>query len=129
MKQNEKLVEVKGMNGNVISTFIAMKTAYLSGKITNAPELNKPKFAAAETLLRVHGFKVINPHTICDDIPKGSMWEAYMKRCVEHLPKADVVFLLDDWKDSTGARLESVIAHQLGIKVYELEEYKFDATN
>ncbi len=125
MRQNEKAVLHFGANGKVISESIGFKTAYISGKITGLPDLNVPKFEAAEKLLRSYGYKVINPHTICNDIPKHAEWHEYMKRCVHHLPLADVVFLLPDWQDSTGARLESVIAHQLGMAVYEIESFEF----
>ena len=106
-----------------------MKLAYISGQITGLANLNKPKFTAAEMLLRKHGYNVINPHTICNDLPKTAPWETFMRRCIEHLPKADVLFQLDDWEKSQGAILESVIAQNLSIRVYELEKHSFtDAT-
>lgn len=106
-----------------------MKLAYISGQISGLANFNKPKFTAAEILLRKHGFNVINPHIICNDLPADAPWETFMKRCIEHLPKADIVFQLDDWEESQGAILEAVIAHNLSINVYELEKYSFnDAT-
>lgn len=128
MKQNEKEVRIYGMDGKVISIAITAKTAYISGKITGLTDLNKPKFEAAEALLRSYGYKVINPHTICNDIHPGAEWNVFMKRCIKHLPDADIVFLLDDWQESDGSVIESVTAHQLGIQVVFLESYKFEST-
>ena len=116
------------MDGKLISIAITAKTAYISGKITGLTDLNKPKFEAAEALLRSYGYKVINPHTICNDIHPGAEWNVFMKRCIKHLPDADIVFLLDDWQASDGSVIESVTAHQLGIQVVFLESYKFEQT-
>ncbi len=128
MKQSEKEVRIYGMDGKLISIAITAKTAYISGKITGLTDLNKPKFEAAEALLRSYGYKVINPHTICNDIHPGAEWNVFMKRCIKHLPDADIVFLLDDWQASDGSVIESVTAHQLGIQVVFLESYKFEQT-
>lgn len=127
MKQSEKEVKVFGMDGTVISSYTTFKTAYISGKISGLPDMNKPKFAAAEALLLSYGYKVINPHTICNDIHPGAEWNVFMKRCIKHLPDADIVFLLDDWQASEGSVIESVTAHQLGIQVVFLESYKFES--
>lgn len=96
-------------------------TAYISGKVTGLSDLNKPKFAAAADLLRSFGYGVvINPHVVCSTLPKDSDWREFMKRCLKHLPGADVVFLLDDWHNSKGAIIEVLIALLLGIEIRSL---------
>lgn len=101
-----------------------MKTAYICGKITGTEKLNKPKFEAAEKLLRGLGYETINPHTLCADIHPDARWSTFMKRCVAKLTTADVVVLLDDWYKSKGAQLEVEISKSLNIEVLEIETMK-----
>lgn len=97
-------------------------TAYISGKVTGLPDLNKPKFAAATELLRSLGYGVvINPHVVCATLPKDSDWREYMKRCLKQLPGADLIVLLDDWHKSKGAVIEVLIALLLGIEIRDIE--------
>lgn len=97
-------------------------TAYISGKVTGLPDLNKPKFAAATDLLRSLGYGVVvNPHAVCSTLPKDSDWREFMKRCLKHLPGADVIFLLDDWHKSKGAVIEVLMALLLGIEIKAIE--------
>lgn len=97
------------------------QTAYISGKITGAEKKNKPKFQAAEKLLRKLGYKTINPHSLCSDIHPDAHWTTFMKRCLSALPSADVVVVLDDWHLSKGAQIEVEMAGNLGMTVLEIE--------
>lgn len=45
---------------------IVLKRIYLSGPMTNIPDLNRPAFAAAEKRLTAGGNFVINPHRISE---------------------------------------------------------------
>lgn len=97
-------------------------TAYISGKITGLPDLNKPKFSAATDLLHQIGYGVvINPHVICATLSSKSTWTDYMKRCLKILPGSDVVVLLDDWHKSKGAIVEVKMAMLLGIKIISID--------
>jgi Domain of unknown function (DUF4406) len=97
-------------------------TAYISGKITGMPNLNKYKFVAAETLLNNNGFATINPHKLPEEHDKS--WESYMKTCIGALTFCDCVFVLDDWKYSRGAVCEVYIAIKLGLPIYSIETHE-----
>ncbi len=75
--------------------------AYIAGKITGDRNY-KTKFADAQEGLERHGYIVLNPSWM----PQGLANEQYMRMCFAMIDSADDVFMLDDWKDSEGARLE-----------------------
>lgn len=95
--------------------------AYICGKITGEPNLNRAKFAAAEKFLRSIGYRTINPHTFCSDIDPKAHWSTFMKRCVSEIPKVDVIVVLDDWYKSKGAQIEVELAGNLQMPVIEIE--------
>lgn len=99
-----------------------MKTLYISGAISNAPNLNKEKFANATKKLRSLGYIVINPHEICSDIP-ASQWEDCMKICIKRLMDADIIIMLDDWQQSRGATVEFKIAQTVNISQFLYNDF------
>lgn len=78
---------------------------YISGKITGEKHFMR-KFAKAERKLKRLGFDVINPARINTNLPKTSTWEHYMIVSLAELSTADAIYMLPDWKNSEGARLE-----------------------
>jgi hypothetical protein len=97
-------------------------TLYISGAISNAPDLNRTKFANATKQLRGLGYIVINPHEICEGIP-AEEWAKGMRICIKKLMDADVLILLDDWQQSRGAQIEFTISKQLNYKTIALETF------
>lgn len=95
------------------------ETAYISGKISNLPDLNKPKFEKAEAKVIKIGWNPCNPHKLPDNHDKK--WNSYMKVCLSHLHMCDLVVALDDWKKSRGAIIEIWNAEWVDIPVFELE--------
>lgn len=87
---------------------------YLSGKVSGLSEVEyKTKFNSAELFLTGLGYNVINPVSF-DKIKDGS-WEDYMKQDLRLLLDCDYIYLLDNWEDSKGARMEYNIACDLKI--------------
>lgn len=87
---------------------------YLSGKISGLSEVEyKTKFNSAELFLTGLGYSVINPVSF-DEIKDGS-WKDYMKRDLQLLLGCDYIYLLDNWEDSKGARIEYNLACDLQI--------------
>lgn len=85
---------------------------YISGKITGDPEY-KQKFKKAEEALEHMGATPINPARLSEGLdPKF-----YLPVCIQMLITADVVFLLDDWKESERAKIEEAVARYQGIPV------------
>lgn len=84
----------------------------LVGPITGMPDHNTPAFAEAAEALRAAGYEVANPRENFDgrtDLP----WTAYLRASIKELMDCDGVAILDDWFDSTGAKIEAHIAEAL----------------
>ena len=96
------------------------KKIYLSGKISGDPHF-KEKFAQKAKELTEKGFQVYNP-TVHPDM---FSWEEFMELDLLALSKCDSIYLLDDWKDSRGAKIEYDEAVRLGKEVlYDKERNK-----
>lgn len=90
---------------------------YLSGKITgqaNYKELFEEAKKDAED--KFPGATTINPAEI--SLPEICDWDDYMSICLRLLDKANIIYLLDNWLESKGARKEYITAFQKGLKVY-----------
>lgn len=85
---------------------------YISGKITGDPDY-KQKFKRVEEALQRMGATPINPARL----PEGLDRKFYLPVCIQMLITADVVYLLDDWKESEGAKIEEAVARYQGIPV------------
>lgn len=105
------------------------KLIYISGKITGDDNY-RTKFAMAENRLIRDGYKVLNPVEAGDRLDmvhkyaglEPPTWIEYMRKCLVTISGADAVYMLRDWQQSRGARLEHNIASELGITiVYEAE--------
>ena len=92
---------------------------YISGKITGDADY-KQKFKAAQNILESAGFEVFNP---AEQEDTGKSWTWNMKKDIAGLMECDAIFLLKDWEESRGARLECYIAQQLEMKIFrEVEQ-------
>lgn len=88
---------------------------YISGKITGIEEQAEKLFQVAEDRLTAEGYDVINPFKI--NLDQNKSWEAYMREDVKALCDCDCVYMLLNWQDSKGARIEKQIAEYLKIKI------------
>lgn len=91
---------------------------YIAGKMSNLPDLGKERFRAAAERLRAKGYVVLNPA----ELPDGMPVVRYMPICLAMLQAADAIYLLGNWKDSTGARLELQYARYQGKDIMFEEE-------
>ena len=92
---------------------------YISGKITGDADY-KQKFKTAQNSLESAGFEVFNP---AEQEDTGKSWTWYMRKDIAGLMECDAIFLLKDWEESRGARLEYYIAQQLEMKIFrEVEQ-------
>jgi len=91
---------------------------YISGKVTGLEYVEAwLKFANAQSLLEIKGYTVINPmHLVAEE----ASWQDAMRICISYLPHANFIYLLPDWEDSEGAKIEKYLADKLGIKHLEL---------
>lgn len=91
---------------------------YVSGKIAGLDYKDAyGKFDSREKQLRLIGFDVVNPMKIHDCEDKGKSWEQFMVEDIAELFKCDAIYMMDNWGQSRGARVEYAIARELGFKV------------
>jgi hypothetical protein len=96
---------------------------YISGKITGLQEhLAYAAFADASDYITKLGAEPINPMDLDHDHDKR--WESYMKVCMAALLDSDIIFMLPNWGNSLGARVERAAALELGkpIIYHDLKE-------
>lgn len=98
---------------------------YIAGPISGMAEENRPAFEKAAKHFRDLGFIVRNPHEFCHDIPVGSNWSIYMRRCLQVLAECTDIILLPGWKHSKGANIELQIAEGIGMNIhYSLMDFE-----
>lgn len=90
---------------------------YIAGKITGEPNY-KEKFEAAAMNLEAQGHIVLNPA----ELPEGMRTADYMRICFAMIDTADAVYLLENWKYSSGARIEKDYAVYIGKPVFTERE-------
>lgn len=84
---------------------------YVAGKITDLEPIEVRKnFIRAEVDLRDKGHFVMTPRAIMDF--QGFEHEDYMHVCYAMIDVCDAVYMLRNWKDSKGARMELDYAKQ-----------------
>jgi hypothetical protein len=82
---------------------------YISGKITGMDEKEAFRiFEDAEKKMKELGYNVINPMKLPHKHDKS--WISYMEDDIEALMKCDSIFMLPNWRESNGARIEHQIA-------------------
>lgn len=94
---------------------------YISGKISNVPDGNKAKFKAAQTLIEAKGYEAINPHNLNHE-NHGKTWEEYMAVDLAALETCNAIYLLDDWHDSEGAKVELRRAFEMNLLVLDCKQ-------
>lgn len=93
---------------------------YLSGKMSDEPELNYPEFNRVAKALRDRGHVVFNPAEIKLDKTGMTDWgiyEAYMDICLNAVEKCSIIYLLNNWNNSKGAKRELKRALELNLIV------------
>lgn len=81
---------------------------FISGKISGYHYYYAyQKFAKTDKYLSKLGYKVVNPMCLCQ-----RNWSRLrcMAVCLWNLIHCDTIYMLEDWKDSRGARIEYTIA-------------------
>ena len=76
---------------------------------------NKPKFDRAKAVLESKGYEVLSPADLGAE--ESFEWHDYMRVDVALLAMCDSIYLLDDWRDSKGARAELDVARALKLEV------------
>lgn len=117
------------------------KICYISGPISGLQNGNFENFQKAQKQLEKEGYIVMNPHEIGKELydkwskinrPENKvegqnydneLWKDFMRLDIRHLTLADSMFVLDNWENSRGCRMEILVAQKLGIPVYNFSDY------
>ena len=96
---------------------------YISGPMTGLPNLNMEAFNDAENKLRKAGWADIrNPARLAVNEYENLPRSLYLRSDLRQLLDCQAILLLRGWEKSKGARLEALIADEVGIRrVYEKE--------
>ena len=91
---------------------------YISGKITRDKNY-KAKFERKSQKVAIiyPEAEIVNPIEITNHLHFGSKWSEYLKVCIRELTKCDTIYMLKDWINSEGAKLELCIADKLGLEI------------
>lgn len=91
---------------------------YISGQITGLEVTEAfERFERAEKHLESLGFDPVNPMKKTS-VAENKTWKEYMLEDIELLWDCDVIYMLDNYEDSRGAKVEMAIAEALDIKIH-----------
>lgn len=96
------------------------KKIYIAGKVTGLPIAEVTmKFGRAQKELEAQGYEVVNPLQVVSEQGDGwhTDWQTAMRLCIKALMDCDGIYLLEDFDQSKGARLEQRIARELEIEI------------
>ena len=91
------------------------KKIYISGAITGFEKVAPLLFEIAENKLESQGFEVVNPMTI--EHNHDLSWISYMRVDLKALLDCDYIYMLSNWRNSRGAKIEHDLAKELEIGV------------
>lgn len=91
---------------------------YIAGKITGLDyEEAESYFMFASTVLEKAGHTPINPLDKVSE-QEGKSWVEYMCEDMAFVLTADALYMLSNWQDSKGARVEHAVARELGLPIF-----------
>jgi len=94
---------------------------YISGQITGLKlEDARALFERAEILLQGRGYMPVNPMKL-NPHTDGKTWKEYMLDDLNALFDCEAIYLLDNWQDSKGARIEYQVAKEMDMVILSSE--------
>lgn len=105
-------IEQRIEHGNLVRNGLKV---YISGKITGLDMTTAiENFEGAETFLESIGMEPVNP---LKDADQSQSWQTLMVRDIEMLFECKAIYMMSNWCESKGARIEKYIAEQTGMMV------------
>ena len=112
-----------------------LRSAYLAGPMRGIKEYNFPEFKKQAAWLRANGWRIFSPAERDEADPviqeldvdmagwQGSLGlDYFMAHDLRAVCEMDAVILLKGWEGSQGARLESMVAVEIGHPVFEITQ-------
>lgn len=87
---------------------------FISGPMSGIADFNRPEFNRVAQVLADAGMVVLNPAIL----PDGLSHDQYLALSLKMLAAADVIYQLEGWSASKGARREAVEARLLGLPFF-----------
>lgn len=92
------------------------RKCYISGKISGLPEeIYLQLFEQAKKEVEEFGLIPVSPIEIVHN--HSGSWEDYMRNDIKALMDCSIIYVLRNWKESSGAKVEVALANTLGFIV------------
>lgn len=98
---------------------------YISGLIGGRVDYMKD-FSEAEKRLKEKGYEIVNPVRFVDILPRNLTDEDYLEMRIMLLKHCDAIYLLPDWRYSTGCNREYGYALAAGLTIIDAEKENKD---
>ena len=95
---------------------------YISGKISGTDLTEtRARFASVAKAMKRLGYEPVNP--LENGLSEHDSWETHIAKDIADLLQCKAIYMLQDWQESKGARIEHYIATEIGIPItYEIEQ-------
>ena len=109
---------------------LRIHSCYLAGPMRGHEEFNFPEFHKQAKWLRAQGWTVFSPAERDEqDVALNGDWAIGKQRGLDYFMQFDLaavcqteaVVLMNGWEESQGARLEAMVAVEIGHPVFEIE--------
>lgn len=100
-----------------------MRRIYISGPVSKNPaymndfKLSELKLYSMIARKEIEYDSVINPASVCIQLPCDLTHEDYMRICFSMMELCDGIYMMDNWQDSIGAKMELVYASNRSMEI------------
>lgn len=98
--------------------FVVSDVVYISGPMTGIANFNREMFTKVKRLIAAQGATVLSPA----DLKQGPSWEYQMRQCIRYIADSTKIVMLPGWENSRGALIEHLVACQILVPRWYLEE-------
>jgi hypothetical protein len=93
-----------------------MNKCYIAGPISGIKkEIYQARFLRAKEEVTKLGFIPVLPIELPHS--EAVQWSDYMRTDIKHLMDCEIIYMINEWFGSKGARIEHELAKQLGLKI------------
>lgn len=119
MEHNQRQAEHRGTLKFLDRIFKIDDVVYISGPMSGIPDMNRKVFRAVKRMIaEASGATVLSPA----DLKQGFPWEHQMRLCIRYISDATKIVMLPGWQDSRGALIEHLVASQLLVPRWYLDD-------